>query len=423
MDMSVSKSKNNQLPSKLFMVDKNVVTAIPVAALFVVFFTVLVTNEFSILLYLLIVFFIFSRATKVLVPRNLVTIEMIMLSGVGIMAFSYGEEPLITITTMPNKIRVLSKDMFLTSIVGFLVFTVGYYYSLIVKRPLKTLRYVFLYTWALVIIYFMVIHGFFIGNSLLLGAITVILLPYMYLVFAEKPELRFIFSLIVLWYLAVILSRTAFAAAFIFFVTYYIYPYLVVNKRRYKLFFLFFMIIIFLLVTLYLAAMFFSSNPSLTSGFGLLDDISRLFFGGKYLGRGREILWGQLLPYIMDKPLFGYGINQHSGFFRSTSAILGYRGLDAHSIYFELLIRGGILLISFYLVLFYKMWGSFYSINSNKMSRIAASGFMAFLFYGASLPIGVTGEITVNTLLWFYWGVASGNTWKINHQIIKYEYS
>ena len=57
------------------------------------------------------------------------------------------------------------------------------------------------------------------------------------------------------------------------------------------------------------------------------------------------------------------------------------------------------------------------------MSRIAASGFMAVLFYGASLPIGVTGEITVNTLLWFYWGVASGNTWKINHQIIKYEYS
>jgi O-antigen ligase len=421
--ISTGRNKEIHLPPKSFMVDKNAVYAMPVAALIVVLFSFLVTNEFTILLYLLIVFFIFLKGTKVFLPRNLVTIVMIMLLGVGIMAHSYGEEPLITIPTIHLRRGGLSADMFLTSIVGFLVFIVGYFYSFIVKRPLKTLRYVFLYAWALVSMYFMVTYGFFIGNSLMLGNLTVILLPYMYLVFVGKPNSRFIFSLIILSYLMVTLCRTAFVAAVIFFLTYYIYPYLIVNKRRYKLFFPSFMIIIFLLIALYLAAMFFSSDSPLISGFGLLDDISRMFFGGKGLGRGREILWGQLLPYIIDKPLFGYGINQESGFFKSTAAILGYRGLDAHSIYFELLIRGGILLISFYLILFYKIWGSFYSTINSQMSRIAASGFMAFLFIGAALPIGITGGIAMNTLLWFYWGVASGYTWKKNHQIIKYEYS
>lgn len=119
----------------------------------------------------------------------------------------------------------------------------------------------------------------------------------------------------------------------------------------------------------------------------------------------------------MDKPLFGYGINQHSGYFQSTMRLINFRGLDAHSIYLEIMVRGGIFLLSFFIILFYKIWGSFYSVNNNKMSRIAASGFMAFIFIGAALPIGVTGGIVLNTLLWFFWGVASGNTWIKNHHI------
>ncbi len=91
--------------------------------------------------------------------------------------------------------------------------------------------------------------------------------------------------------------------------------------------------------------------------------------------------------------------------------------MSAHNIYLEILLRGGLLLLSFFLILFYRIWSTFYSINNNKMSRIAASGFLAFLFVGAGIPIGLTGNIVLNSLLWFYWGVASGNTWIINHQI------
>jgi O-antigen ligase len=257
----------------------------------------------------------------------------------------------------------------------------------------------------LVGIYFIVAHGFFIGNSLMMGNLTIIILPYMYLVFDGKPKLRLIFSSVVLLYLMLILCRTAFVAAAIFFLTYYLYPHLIVNKKRYKLFFLSFIILIFLFISIYLV-----------SGFDFLEAFSKEYFGGKGLGRGREILWSELLHYIIDKPLFGYGINQASDYLQSTAAILGFRNLSSHNIYLETLLRGGILLLSFFIILFYRIWESFYSISNDKMSRIAASGFLAFLFVGAGLPIGVVDNIVLNALLWFYWGIASGNTWIKNHQ-------
>ena len=192
--------------------------------------------------------------------------------------------------------------------------------------------------------------------------------------------------------------------ASVFFLTYFLYPYLIVNKKIYKLFFLVYIVLIFLLIGLYLSDVFI-----------FLDELSRTYFG-KPLHSGRELLWPELFTYIIDKPLLGYGINQDSGYFQSTSAILKFRGLDSHNIYLELLVRGGILLLSFFIILFYRIWGFFYSINNNAMSRMAASGFLAFLFVGVGLPIGLMGSIVLNTLLWFYWGVASGNTWIQNHQ-------
>jgi O-antigen ligase len=147
-----------------------------------------------------------------------------------------------------------------------------------------------------------------------------------------------------------------------------------------------------------------------------MEDLSAMYFGGKTLGMGRDLIWPELLGYIIEKPLFGYGINQDSGYLQSTQAILGYRALDSHNIYLETLLRGGIFLLSLFLLLFYRIWESFYSLDG-EMSRIAASGFTAFLFVGAGMPIGLIDNVVLNTLLWFFWGVASGRTWMCNHQI------
>lgn len=236
--MSVSKVKEIHLPSKKIMVDKKAVYAMPVAALIVVLFTVLMTNNLTISLYLFVAIFFLLGRTKILVTYDLVITVMIMLLGLGIMAYSYDQEPLISSPLRSSEKGILSEDMFLTCIVCFVVFIEGYFYSFIFKRPFKTLRYIFLYGWALVGIYFMVFHGLFLGSySLMLGNMTIILLPYMYLIFAEKPKSSLIFFALVFLYLLLNLCRTAFVATGVFFLIYYIYPYLVVNKRRYTLFF------------------------------------------------------------------------------------------------------------------------------------------------------------------------------------------
>lgn len=395
------------LPSKLIMVNRDAVNAIPVAALLVVLFSVLVTNFLTIALYLFLTIFLFFASTKIIVTRDLFKTAMIMLLGVLLMAYSYGKEPVISYLMWSPPVESSTLvSMFLTSVICFVVFILGYFYSFTVKSPLSLLGYVFLYQWALVSLYFIIVHGFFfLDNSLLLGRITVILLPYMYLVFDRKPKLKLLFPLIVLVYLVSILNRTSLIAAAIFFLTYYLYPYLIVNKIRYKLFFSCSIILIFSFMFIYLL-----------SGFVFLEDFSTAYFGGKSLGRGRDMLWPELLLYIIDKPLFGHGINQASDYLQSSVAILGYRGLDSHNIYLEMLLRGGIVLLSFFIILFYRIWGSFYSTN-NRMSRMAASGFLAFLFVGAGLPVGLIDNIVLNTLLWFYWGVASGNAWIVNHQL------
>lgn len=402
--------KNIPIPSKLFMVNKDAVNALPVAALIVVLFSVLITHFLTISVYLFVLLFIFVGSAKIVVTRDLMKTAMLMLSGVAIMAYSYNVKPLITFPMEPPVESSNITSMLLTCIICFVVFIIGYFYSFTAKKPLSFLRYVFLYQWVLVGLYFAVAHGaFYLDNSLLLGAITIILLPYMYLAFDGKPKLRFLFSFIVLYYLLLIKTRTAFGAAALFYLTYYLYPYLIVKKIRYEVFFLSFIVI--LLISIFVYAV---------SGFDFVSasDISVKYFGGKGQAPGRDLMWPELLLYILDKPLLGYGINQDSGYLRSSAAVLGYRGLDSHNIYLESLLRGGILLLSFFIILFYRIWGSLYSINNNKMSRIATSGFIALLFLAAGIPIGLLDNIVLNTLLWFNLGVASGNTWMNNHQYV-----
>src|SRR3990172_7367841 len=325
----MSMGKDMAIPSKLFMVDRDAVNAMPVAALIVVLFSVLITHFLTISVYLLVMLFIFVGSTKIVVTRDLINTAMIMLTGVFIMAYSYDVEPVITFPMEPPVQSSNITSMLLTCVICFVVFIQGYFYSFTVKSPLRFLRYV------------------------------------------------------------------------------YLYPYLIRKKIIYKMFFLSFIIILLLSIFVYALSGF---------DFASASDISVKYFGGKGQAPGRDLMWPELLLYILDKPLFGYGINQDSGFLRSSAAVLGYRGLDSHNIYLESLLRGGILLLSFFIILFYRIWGSLYSINNNKMSRIAASGFMALLFLGAGIPIGLLDNIVLNALLWFFWGVASGNTWINNHQ-------
>ena len=121
MAMSVEKNKELQIPSKLFMVKKDTVNAMPVAALIVVLFGVLLANLLTISLYFFIIMFSFFKSRKITLTRDLVITLMIMLLGVFIMAYNYNKQPLISIPMLPSDRSLLAGNMFLNSIIALTV--------------------------------------------------------------------------------------------------------------------------------------------------------------------------------------------------------------------------------------------------------------------------------------------------------------
>ena len=177
----MDRDKDIHLPSTLFAFKKDAVNALPVAMLMVVLFPILVAKSITISLYFFIIIFIFVGSTTITVTRELLITAMVMFIGIFIMAYSYDKEPIITVPSflLPPPDSSLFNSILLTSVICFVVFIQGYFYSFTVKRPLGLLGYAFLYEWALVGIYFIVFYGFSTDNALMLGQITVILIPYM----------------------------------------------------------------------------------------------------------------------------------------------------------------------------------------------------------------------------------------------------
>ena len=60
-------------------------------------------------------------------------------------------------------------------------------------------------------------------------------------------------------------------------------------------------------------------------------------------------------------------------------------------------------------LIFYLLWKTLYSFNNFIYPRIAAAGFISFIFLAGGVEIGLTQNIIVNSLLWGFWGMAGGN--------------
>ncbi|WP_161626894.1 O-antigen ligase family protein [Desulfospira joergensenii] len=332
--------------------------------------------------------------------KDILMLAGLMGAGLFIMTCTLDQKPLVSFIYSPPEKSATINSMLLTSIICFAAFITGYCYAFTIKKPFRFFGYIALYHWFAASLYFILVYGFFLGNSLFQGMISTVLLPYIYIALEKQTGLKIAYSLVLLLYLMSIYSRTAFAACAIFILTYYLYPYLTVSKIRYHLYFLTFTLSIAILMTIYLSG-----------SFDFFNEFSLDFFG-KRIRSGREKIWPELLGYISENYLYGYGINQGSEYL--ISVLRPWRNLSSHNIYLEILLRGGVVLLSFFIVLFYRIWGLFYSGNNNEISRVAAGGFLALLFLSAGAEIGLKGNILVNTMAWFFWGGAASCTWKNN---------
>ena len=383
---------------------KNAVTALPLAAIAVVFYPFFYGSFFTFALFIIPIFYLaINGVGRISVTGNIVRVAIVMMIAIVALFNNYTEQIIFTFLRSEST-GSYTNDFLLTAAVCFTVFFIGYAYGFRGKKPFSVLGYVFLYQFLSVIIYLWLKQGIDNTYNLVHGIILVVLLPYIYLILFDKRNYKLIiFTISIMLYLILIGSRTALGAVLIFTITYYLYPYLIRKKNWYKLYF-----IIFIMISILLQYLYMSGGLNFLGGFML-----EVF--GKNIDSGRIGIWRDLMIYILDKPVLGYGANQSSSYLVSSYNEL--RNLSSHNLYLEILLRGGVLLFVIIFVLFYSIWISFYSFVNNSYSRIAASGMIAFLFLSMGVEVGLSQNIIINSLVWLFWGMAAGKNQKMREML------
>ena len=87
-------------------------------------------------------------------------------------------------------------------------------------------------------------------------------------------------------------------------------------------------------------------------------------FGESITSRGifsRFFVWGNVILYIIDYPVFGYGIDTSSSYFypKGYNDSLLRDSISSHSLFLELLFRLGAVGFTLFLAIFYEIWKTF----------------------------------------------------------------
>jgi O-antigen ligase len=299
-------------------------------------------------------------------------------------------------------------NFFYSQIIFFCFFLIGYFYSLQVEYPLKILSKIFSLQLFCFFIYLLWISwDTEISNTdLSTGARIFIFLPFFLIAFSLNKKIALILVYIVaLSYLFLISNRASMIVITMFFISYSIYPYLLKSRNLFKAYFFFNLFVIFILHNLYLE--FVDSE--------LLSEISLKVFD-KALDT-RSFLWIELIEIIKQKLLFGYGANQFSQYI-SYSGEFNRNNLSSHSVFFEILLSGGLFGLFLYLFLLYSIFVQFFCYRNNDWGRIGSSFLIGIIYSGTTSTKTILGNIPYNAMIWLFLATAVAQVIKINKRLI-----
>ena len=292
-------------------------------------------------------------------------------------------------------------NIFLNSVVMFVIFSLGMLYGYNIKDPLFVLSKTITF-FALLFIFYISVVYFYIADNLLFGLMMSILLPYIFLNFSKNGgdglnKYSYSVSVLIILFLLMIGNRASTVAMLIFYISYYFYPYTSKSALRSNLSLLFYLVILGFSVVAYGMG-----------GLMFLDDFS-FSISGKTMHTGRAEIWSELFLLIENSLIFGYGVNQSSTFIYSSS--LG-RNLSSHNTFIELLLRGGIVLI---LLIFYYIYIIYSRLRLNTISvygRISQSMIYVFIWQSCWDEVGFSLNPVINSTFWIFIGVSLGRVIK-----------
>lgn len=179
----------------------------------------------------------------------------------------------------------------------------------------------------------------------------------------------------IIFWLALIGTRTSVMSLMLFLLTFWIWPFISRTKARYIITFLCLLFGILCFNFIYLKFVNYSNDYETTFAF---YEIFNKTFGT------RVELWKHLLIYIRDNPWFGHGTEQITHFISPVENIdfkFNRNNLSAHSIYFEILYRLGIVGLFLFLLIIFRVWMCLWLGREQQETRVAGSFIVALLCF------------------------------------------
>lgn len=109
---------------------------------------------------------------------------------------------------------------------------------------------------------------------------------------------------------------------------------------------------------------------------------------------GRNEIWKQLLPYIYDKPFFGYGIG-------IDARELTSQANTSHNQYIQILLESGIIGLTLFLLLLYSIWKLLLQNLTTFESKLSACFFIATLVYMNFESTLFQNNYAIGLMQWF----------------------
>lgn len=235
-------------------------------------------------------------------------------------------------------------------------------------------------------------YAFIFTNPNYLGILSVLMIFICFLAYGISSSKRyFAYPLVFIWLMKLSRSRTAMLALLGAGVVYILW--LVIRKYKAVSYSFLALIIggIMIVTLLYPMA---NSLPSFEKiNTSIIDKTGKTFFSG------RERIWIESVDLIKEKPIMGYGMG-------ASLQKLTEGDLNTHNEYLQLLLQGGLILLSLFAWLVIWMWGKLHEIASSKAARVGASALLGMLIIG-TFELTLLGEsMSLGIIQWFILGLA-----------------
>ncbi len=247
-----------------------------------------------------------------------------------------------------------------------------------------------------------------LGAHLGAGDVIISLSPFVLLGlknYKYKERYANIILFIGIFFMALIGARTALLALVVFIFLMNLWPYIIKNKLRYNLILFFAMVTILLLYFVYIVLMTHDGEALIPgSSIGIFQKSTDTRF----------VIWVHLLATIQDNILWGVG-SLNSTVQASPLAYLDFtmnrKNLSAHSLYFELIYRLGIVGLFLFLGIILALWSCFWKGRNVWEIKIAASVLIAILFLASSQVVIIFSFMELRWgFVWLFFGIAFGSS-------------